>query len=60
LADFVDTLKDDESQDISNRTILFVENILNDSTSNEEPTLLSDNETLAYMIYTSGSTGKVV
>ena len=57
---FVNTLKDDEAQDISDRTILFVENLLDDSISSEEPMLISDNETLVYMIYTSGSTGKVV
>ena len=57
---FVNTLKDDEAQDISDRTILFVEDLLDDSISSEEPMLISDNETLVYMIYTSGSTGKVV
>lgn len=60
MEDFVNTLKDDEAQDISDRTILFVENLLDDSISSEEPMLISDNETLVYMIYTSGSTGKVV
>ena len=60
MEDFVNTLKDDEAQDISDRTILFVEDLLDDSISSEEPMLISDNETLVYMIYTSGSTGKVV